>query len=347
MARTLTALLLVAALAASQKTSAADHAVTAPSPETYNPSVSFAPLVEALMETVVAIEVESVESTSHGPGSIIADGEGSGFIVSADGLVLTNYHVVERASSITARLSDGTTLPMTRLGGDADMDVALLQLPTNREWDYVDVDNSGKPRVGDWVMAIGNPLGLGHTVTVGVVSGMGRALNQDNPFESDSYIQTDAAINEGNSGGPLFNLDGQVVGINTYIIQGANTVGFAIPMDAVARSLEDLKSGRSIARGYLGVKLAQSEPHKGTGALITEVEDGTPAAAAGLLAADRVVIVGETRIASNSDLYRAVAKRRPGEAVRIQVIRDQVELDIDAVLSEPPDEEANAKQQRR
>ena len=221
----------------------ASKSIQPPTPEvtdltTYNPARSVAPLVDAVAPAVVAIEVENVMDTRGIPGPMMREfeeffgqmppmggpngpqtvrGEGSGFIISETGLVLTNHHVIDNAKTIRARFTNGTTVPLTLVGSDERTDVALLHRPNDRPWPFVTLDTGDVPRVGDWVIAMGNPLGLGTTVTAGIISGHGRDLPNGNAY--DQFLQTDAAINQGNSGGPLFSLI-TVVGMNTAIIQG-------------------------------------------------------------------------------------------------------------------------------
>ena len=338
-----------------------------PEPEldlTYNPTVSFAPLVQALEAAVVAIEVErSVEGVD--PDDALANdipapfreffradprlfgpqrqqGEGSGFIISEDGLVLTNQHVVAHADTIKARLSDGTAVVATLLGTDARLDIALLQLPNDRTWPVAELGHSAEAQVGDWVLAMGNPLGLGLTVTAGIISGKGRALSQD-PY--DDFLQTDAAINQGNSGGPLFDLHGRVIGINTAIIQGANTVGFAVPIDTVAAVVDELRESGGVSRGFIGIQPRTVTPELGEamklgvdhGALVVVVVDRSPAADAGLLEGDVVIALGDHPISDQNALTRTIGAIKPGEQILLTIIRDGEERHVTVVLGQRPD----------
>lgn len=322
----------------------------APSPSTYDPSHSLAPLVQAVEPAVVAIEVEgSASAMGMHPllGPLSRHGEGSGFIVSPDGLVLTNHHVIDGADTIQATLTDGTTVAATVVGSDPRLDVALLQLPQDRSWPHVELGSSAELQVGDWVLAAGNPLGLGRTFTVGIVSGKGRMLGHD---WFDDFIQTDAAINQGNSGGPLFDLDGRVVGMNTAIIQGANTVAFAIPSDLIRDTLDDLSSLGHVSRGYLGVLhgplSGEVANHCGVtdlerGALVRGVIEDTPAAEAGLEPCDVIVGVGDDAVEDAGDLVRAVGLRDPGDEVEIRYLRDGRERELTVSLAERPEGRAD------
>ncbi len=300
---------------------------------TYNPVSSFAPLVQAVQPAVLAIRIEGagVEPIPFfGPteGTMKPQGEGSAFIIDETGLVLTNAHVVEGAQRIVAVLPDKTEVNAAVLGRDRSLDVALLQLEGEGSWPHVKLGSSSALAVGDWVLAMGNPLGLGHTVTAGIVSGKGRVLGHD-IFGNDAFIQTDAAINQGNSGGPLFDLDGEVVGMSTAIIQGANTIGFAIPIDLIKSTVEDLQTRGYVARGYLGVRpqsltpaLAQAmELGTTEGAIINEVYEETPAARSQLRRGDVVVRVDQTEIGGAEDLIAAIGNRQPGDWVDLHRVR--------------------------
>ena len=318
----------------------------------YNPARSFAPMVKAVEPAVVAIEVEGNASATTfaelppmfrdflgvDPKSFTPEprnGEGSGFLVSADGLVLTNHHVIDGADQIRARFTDGREVIARVLGSDESLDVAVLQLDGDEPWPFVPLGTSKSLEVGDWVVAVGNPLGLGTTVTAGIVSGKGRALGHG---VYDDFLQTDAAINQGNSGGPLFNLDGQVVGMNTAIIAGANTVGFAIPIDLVKDAMEELRSNGHISRGYIGIRPDASRSPDQPGALVGQVYDDTPAKKAGLHEGDRIVSVDGKDIKGPAELVRTIGARDPGDPVRLAVVRDGEKMEVALVLAERPDE---------
>jgi serine protease Do len=276
----------------------------------------------------------------------IVRGEGSGFIIEASGLVLTNHHVVDGAESIRARFTDGTTAEMTLVGSDERTDVALLQLPKGKKWPYVQLAGEKQLEVGDWVIAVGNPLGLGTTVTAGIISGKGRDLPNGNAY--DQFLQTDAAINQGNSGGPLFNLDGHVIGMNTAIIQGANTVGFAIPTHIIKRVRADLEQQGYVSRGFIGVSAQPMDPDLAKalgagstdGALVSKVYDGAPADGAGLLSGDIIVQIEKTPIQNPADLVRAVGEHHPGEKIAIRFIREGKQQSVTLKLAELPGSQA-------
>lgn len=343
----------------SAPTHAGDGAVVVPTPTTYDPKVSFAPLVQAVLPAVVSIRVEGkaevaerlppeVERFFHldprmmPPGDQKMRGEGSGFVVSADGLVLTNHHVIAHADDIVAVFADGTEAKATIVGSDESLDVALLRLEGKRAWPFVELGAAKDTKVGDWVVAVGNPLGLGHTVTAGIISGKGRTIGHD---VYDDFLQTDAAINSGNSGGPLFDLNGRVVGINTAIVGGANTVGFAIPSELVKGAMSDLLTTGHVARGYVGVMSQPMDPALeksmgAKGALVAEVVAGAPAAKAGLSAGDVVTKVGGATVGNPEELTRAIGTKKPGEKVDVTYVRDGKEKTVAIVLGERPSNDA-------
>lgn len=338
---------------------AAPLASTAPA---FSPPTSLAPLIEAVEPAVVTLKVESEAELPALPpelmqrfgfdphrmgGSPHRQGEGSGFLVSEDGLLITNHHVVDGASEISVVLADGREARARVVGSDEAIDVALLRLEGDGPWPYVALGDSEGLRVGDWVLAMGNGLGLGTTATVGIVSGTGRELGHD-VLGREQYIQTDAAINQGNSGGPLFDFQGRVVGMNTAIIQGANTVGFAIPASLISDILPDLQATGRVARGFLGVQpqtldddlRAALKVKADKGAVVTDVFGDTPAARAGLKSGDVVLDVDGAPVASDRDLVKAIGSRRPGEKIALTIERDQQVKELKVVLSERPDAQA-------
>jgi len=327
---------------------------------TYDPTRSFAPLVDQASKAVASIKVESdidpaalemlrrfrgfggMDPSAVPPKS----GEGSGFVISADGLLLTNHHVIDDADRITVVFSDGTEVDADVVGSDASMDIALLQLPEDRSWEHLELGDSDEARVGDWVLAMGNPLGLGHTVTAGIISGKGRVLGHD-IFGNEDFLQTDAAINPGNSGGPLVTLDGKVVGMNTAIIAGANTVGFAVPTKLITGVVDELKAHGHIARGFLGVNSQPLTPELAEalgvdaedGAVVASVFPDTPAADAGLLRGDVVVQVDGEDIDDQVGLVAAIGNKRPGDTVKLTVVRPKGPKSLEVTLAERPGED--------
>lgn len=269
---------------------------------------------------------------------------GSGFIVDARGYVITNAHVVEGAETLRVKLVDDREFDAKVKGKDKRLDLALLELVGAKDLPVAALGDSEALRVGEYLVAIGNPFGLGHTVTMGILSAKGRAIGAG-PY--DDFLQTDASINPGNSGGPLFNLRGQVIGINTAINPNGRGIGFAIPVDALREVLPQLIAKGSVSRGRLGVyhqpvddALARAfgldKPH---GALIRDVEPQGPADKAGLKSGDLILQVGNVDVPSNQELPRIVARHAPGEKVSIKLLRDRVQKNVDVMLDELKDEE--------
>jgi serine protease Do len=270
---------------------------------------------------------------------------GSGFIVDGAGHVVTNAHVVEDADQVRVKLSDEREFDAKVKGRDPKLDLAVLELVGAQNLPSVSLGSSDGLRVGEYVVAIGNPFGLGNTVTMGIVSAKSRAIGAG-PY--DDFIQTDASINPGNSGGPLFNLLGQVVGINTAINPQGRGIGFAIPVDALKDVLPQLVSAGKVARGRLGVAIQSVDPalakalglDRPKGAMVAEVEPGGPADRAGLRAGDLIVRVDQTEIAHSGELPRTVAKHAPGSKVKVEYVRERAQRTVDVTLDELRDERA-------
>ena len=256
---------------------------------------------------------------------------GSGFVIDGkEGLIVTNVHVIEGADEIVANFADGTKLKVEKVvGRDPKTDIALLKVTPKKPLTAVKFGSSEAIKVGDWVMAIGNPFGLGGTVTVGIISAKARDINSG-PY--DDYLQTDAAINKGNSGGPLFNMDGDVVGVNTAIISptgGSIGIGFAVPADTVVGIIDQFKQYGEVRRGWLGVRLATVTDELATqlglkennGAHVASVARGGPAAAAGLEVDDVIVKFDGQDISAMRNLPRIVAQTPVGKSVNVDVLR--------------------------
>jgi serine protease Do len=266
-------------------------------------------------------------------------GAGSGFIIDADGSILTNNHVIDRAERIIVKLSDGRTLRARVIGADPDSDVALIKVDGQTGLPVAPIGDSSSLRMGEWVCAIGNPLGYEHSVTVGVVSYLGRKL-----FDAslDNYIQTDAAINFGNSGGPLINTRGQVIGINSAISSKASNIGFAVPISGAAAILPQLRAHGRVSRGYIGVALRDLDADLvrslnlpvNEGALIQDITAGSPGERAGLKPYDVIVSFDGQAVANDDQLIREISSRTPGTAVALQVIRDGHQQPISVKLAE-------------
>ncbi|PLX41600.1 MAG: hypothetical protein C0605_05465 [Hyphomicrobiales bacterium] len=334
---------------------------TALSPMAYAPS-SFAPLVEKVRGAVVSVQVRREASDSglsrrefyfdfpdlpgtpfdeffkrfkRAPGSKSPHrkkrrgvAQGSGFIISADGYIVTNNHVVKGGDDITVTLDNGKKLKANTIGVDKKTDLALLKVKNGHTLPYVEFSDT-EAKVGDWVVAVGNPFGLGGTVTVGVVSARGRDIGQGS---YDDFLQIDAPINKGNSGGPTFNLNGKVVGINTAIFSrtgGSVGIGFAIPASQAREIITDLKQHGGVTRGWLGVAIQKvtediaeslnlDDDH---GVLVSQVTGGSPADKAGLRTGDVILDVDGRNVRGPRDLARKIAAIRPGVEAKMSILR--------------------------
>jgi serine protease Do len=272
-------------------------------------------------------------------------GQGSGFFVSADGYVVTNNHVVENAKTVTITMNDGKAMDAKVIGTDPKTDLAVLKVSEKGDYPFVSLAKDA-PRVGDWVVAIGNPFGLGGTVTAGIVSADGRDIG-DGPY--DSFMQIDAPMNKGNSGGPTFNLKGEVVGVNTAIFSpsgGSVGLGFAIPSKTVDTVVDSLEHGGVVSRGFLGVQIqpvsediADSLGLKAAkGALVDQTTAGTPAADAGLKAGDVIVKLNGQEIKDAADLTRRVGAMKPGDRAEIAYLREGKEQTANVTLASQKNE---------
>ncbi|MEI6161104.1 MAG: Do family serine endopeptidase [Roseococcus sp.] len=279
-----------------------------------------------------------------------ANALGSGFIVDAQGTVVTNNHVVRNATSVKVKLEDGRELNARVVGRDERTDIAVLKIDAGQPLPFLALGDSNTARPGDWVVAVGNPFGLGGTVTAGIVSARGRDIGVG-PY--DDFIQIDASINSGNSGGPLFGLDGSVIGVNTAIFSpsgGSVGIGFAIPSNMVRQVVAQIQANGRVERGFLGASTQPLTPAlarslrltKPEGALVGQVEPESPAARGGLRAGDVVTKVGETSVANPRDLARAIGDARPGSEVRLSVQRDGAAQELRVTLAELRDGQAAA-----
>lgn len=314
-------------------------------------AVDFAAVAARVNGAVVNVDAVAREDRSRMPRRFQRDmaddnnapreGSGSGFIIDAAGFILTNHHVIEGADRVTVTLGDGRVLRATVVGIDPAIDVALLQVSATGALPVAPLGDSDSLRVGEWVCAIGNPLGYVHSVTVGVISFLGRKLYDQS---LDAYIQTDAAISFGNSGGPLINSRGQVVGMTTAVSSQASNIGFAIPIGQVIGVLPQLRERGRVARGYAGVVLTTATPRLQTalqlprdrGALVQDVPPDTPAGRAGLRPYDLITAIDDVEISSDEALIRYIAARVPGSLVRLDVWRDSVKRQVSLKLMERP-----------
>ncbi len=271
---------------------------------------------------------------------------GSGFIIDPTGFVVTNNHVIDEADEITVILSDQTELKAKVVGRDEKTDLALLKVAPKQRLPFVKWGQSQKTRVGDWVLAIGNPFGLGGSVTAGIVSARGRNINAG-PY--DDFIQTDAAINRGNSGGPMFNMDGEVIGINSAIVSpsgGSVGIGFAVPSSLAQPVIDQLREFRRVKRGWLGVRIQTVTEEiaqglglkRASGALVASVSTAGPAAKGGIVAGDVILKFDGREVADMHHLPRMVAETKVGASVPVEVWRKGGRKDVHVVLGELPDD---------
>ncbi len=272
-------------------------------------------------------------------------GQGSGFIISKDGYILTNNHVVEDADTITVILSDKKKLKAKVIGTDPMSDVALIKIENGSQLPSLPLGDSDKLEVGEWVIAIGNPFGLNQTVTVGVVSAKGRSRVGINEYEN--FIQTDAAINPGNSGGPLLNIHGEVIGINSALFSrtgGYMGIGFAIPINMVKAIQSQLHKHGKVTRGWLGVAIQDVNDDlaksfglkKAQGILVSEVQPDSPAEKAGLLRGDVIIRLDDRDLQDVNELRNRIALIAPGTKTGLTIIRDSKQMSIDVMIGERP-----------
>ena len=346
-----------------------------------DPSAGFADLVDRVMPAVVSVQVKFANASAEGedaapkmpglpegqmdeflkkfpqfrngmPGQRGENeaprggmGVGSGFIISADGYVVTNNHVVQSADEVSVTMKDGTEYKAEVIGTDPKTDLALIKIKSDKAFDYVSFTKE-EPRVGDWVMAVGNPFGLGGSVTTGIISARGRDIGSG-PY--DDFLQIDAAINRGNSGGPAFNLEGEVIGINTAIFSpsgGSVGIGFAIPASTAENVIESLKENGKVTRGWLGVQIqpvtediAESlglEDAKG--AIVADVTEDSPALSAGIKQGDTILKFNDKEIKDSRDLARKVAQVKPGDNVPVTLVRDGKTKEIEVEIGTMPAE---------
>jgi serine protease Do len=337
--------------------------------------VSFADVVEKARPAVVNISVTKVEKAvptqvpeafRSQPGSPFEqffgrffdypqqprrmEGAGSGFVIDESGYIVTNHHVISDADKIVVTFQNGEKLDAKLIGQDPKTDLALIKVDASHKLPFVAFGDSDKARIGDWVLAIGNPFGLGGTATAGIVSARGRDI-QNGPY--DDYLQIDAPINPGNSGGPVFDVNGHVIGINTaiYSPNGGNIgIGFAIPSDQAAAVIAQLKNGGVVERGWLGVEIQNIDDDlakslgldKAEGALIANVMDDSPASSAGLQTGDVILEFGGAAVDSSRTLSRAVGEHKPGDTVKVHILRQGKPQDVNVKLGDASNADAVA-----
>jgi serine protease Do len=363
-----------------QRTAASEARGDLPGPPAAAPfpsaPASFAELAKKLSPTVVHIKVAKVERAGNFPGPRIPEGPfgdffkqfpqpapqgpesrpvqatGSGVIISADGYILTNNHVVEGAREVLVTVGDKEEFKAQVVGRDPKTDLAVLKITPKANLPAAVLGDSEQLNVGDWVLAIGNPFGLSHTVTTGIVSAKGRVIGAE-PY--DNFIQTDASINPGNSGGPLYNLKGEVVGINTAIIPYGQGIGFSIPINTAKPLIPQLVAKGEVTRGYLGVNIQPLTPdlakslklEETRGALVSDVTPGSPAAKAGILPGDVIVSFDKKTVEDARALSALVAETPVGHEAAVTVFRNAQKEVLPVVVgkfpSEKSEEEPSAK----
>ena len=339
---------------------------------------SFADLADRVVPAVVSIDAQTIEKgqpsgryhrgqpnpfdfffgprgpedqEGEAPREFRSDSGGSGFVVSADGFVVTNNHVIDGATKIRVRLNE-RLYDAELKGADPATDLAVLKIDVKgATLPYLPLGDSDRLRVGDYVMAIGNPLLLDHTVTVGVVSAKGRSIGLSSDASFENFIQTDAAINRGNSGGPLVNLRGEVVGIATAMNWGAENIGFAVPVNTLKSVLPQLRDKGKVTRGYLGINIQNLDYDRAQafgleaagGALVTRVVDGSPAADAGVRHGDVVLSVDGRSVKETRDLIDYVSAQGPGKTVALELLRDGKRISREVKLAERDGEPSEAE----
>ena len=333
-------------------------AVTAPplgqaGPPLAGPS-SFAPLVKRVAPAVVNISVidggqAAIELPPELRGTpaerLLRDrlrrqpvrGAGAGFIIDPSGIIVTNSHVVGRASLITVTLADGTDVPGRVIGVDPVTDIAVIQITTGRPLPYVSWGDSRAVEIGDWILAAGNPFGVGASMTAGIVSARGRDIGAG-PL--DDFLQIDAPINPGNSGGPTFNMNGEVIAVNTAIVSptgGSVGIGFAVPSEIAKGVVDTLRQTGRIDRGWLGVGISETQT-RGAGVRIATVDRTGPAARAGLRSGDVITAVNDNKVETSNALVRAVAGIPPGGGAKLSIVRDGQKLEVAATVGRRPAE---------
>jgi serine protease Do len=353
-----------------QETAIEPGAISHPLPDFVNLVKRVKPAVVSITSKIVEDDQEGVAGQGLGgtspfvlpfpfnqiqPRARAIEARGSGFLIDADGTIVTNNHVVKNAKSVSVTLDDGTTLPAKIIGHDARSDLAVLRVSANHRLPYINLGDSDAAQPGSWVIAVGNPFGLGGTVTAGIVSARGRDIGEG-PY--DSFIQIDAPINQGNSGGPLFTQDGRVVGVNTAIYSpsgGSVGIGFAIPSNTVKAVVAQLEKTGHVTRGFIGVNAQAVNAAMGAalhlpqsssddrGALIASVEADSPASHAGVQPGDVIVAVNGHHIGNPRDLAITISQIPPGNTASLAILRDGGSKTLDVSVGTLPSDQASGR----
>src|SRR5207253_1202545 len=308
------------------------------------------PNVERFFRPFGLPEGLSPEQPRTSPREHLVTGQGSGFFISADGYAVTNNHVVDKASTVEVIADDGKTYTAKVIGTDPRTDIALVKVEGRGDFPYVQLAEKS-PRIGDWVLAVGNPFGLGGTVTAGIVSARGRDIGAG-PY--DDFIQIDAPVNRGNSGGPTFDVDGNVIGVNTAIFSpsgGSVGIAFAIPAETVRTVVGQLKDKGAVIRGWIGVQIQPVTDdmadtlglQKAEGALVAEPQAGSPAVKAGIKAGDVIVSVDGKTVKDARDLAKRIGAMAPGSSIKLEIVRDGKPQAFSLTLGELPKEQRQAR----
>ena len=336
------ALMLTALSATPSFAQVTPASLTMPSPSGDNIPDSIADLVEVVAKSTV--NVISIENGTAAEGASM--GQGSGFIISADGKVVTNYHVIKGGDAYEIKMSDGRLYQATVIGTDEETDLAVLQIQSSEPFQFVSFYRGAeKMRVGDWVLAVGNPFGIGQSSSVGIISALGRDAEGSGPYVD--YLQTDAVINRGNSGGPLYNMRGDVIAVNSAIYSptGASVgIGYAIPHHIAEGIVYDLVTKGKVTRGFFGAALRTAEMTADTdadffraGATIEGLVPGGPAQRAGLQLEDIIMNIDGSAVVNSAEATRKIGRMRAGQSAKFEIVRGSDTMMVSVVLAERPD----------
>jgi serine protease Do len=312
------------------------------------PRLDISSTVENILPTVVSISIENDESQTKRKPNGELTATGSGFIISKDGYIVTNNHVIEGADEITVILNEtNEKFGADVIGFDKTTDLALLKIKSPKELPYVSFDTSNTYKAGDWVIVVGNPFNLGVSVSTGIISAKNRNIGIGT---FDNFIQTDAAINRGNSGGPMFNLEGEVIGINSAIFSpsgGSVGVGFAIPSSTVLPIVQKIKQDGFVKRSWLGItgqdvtkEISKSlNMRSAYGVIITDISSNSPASTTGLLQSDVILYIGRTKINNTSELHKVITETKTGSTALIKILRRGKVIKVSTIIGESKEED--------